>query len=117
MSLKDSQTKFEHDYWNTSFKELIIKLKKENYHIKNNLKIHVCGGSTHALKYYLKKHLKINHLYSKDKANYVIMTNRTSFNPNIKKTCFDKFQSDDIVYVKRSGLILSTFRKIQENEG
>ena len=116
INLKDTQNKFEHDYWNTSFKELVIKLKKENYHLKNNLKIHVCGGDSNVLRHYLQKYLKINRLYNENKANYVIMTNRASFNPNTKKTCFDKFQSSDIFFVQRNGLILSTFRKINENE-
>ena len=116
INLKDTQNKFEHDYWNTSFKELVIKLKKENYHLKNNLKIHVCGGDSNVLRHYLQKYLKINRLYNENKANYVIMTNRASFNPNMKKTCFDKFQSNDIFFVQRNGLILSTFRKINENE-
>ena len=58
----------------------------------------------------------IQNIVNKNKANYVIMTNRASFNPNIKKTCFDKFQSNDIFFVQRNGLILSTFRKINENE-
>ena len=58
----------------------------------------------------------IQNIVNKNKANYVIMTNRASFNPNTKKTCFDKFQSNDIFFVQRNGLILSTFRKINENE-
>ena len=58
----------------------------------------------------------IQNIVNKNKANYVIMTNRASFNLNIKKTCFDKFQSNDIFFVQRNGLILSTFRKINENE-
>ena len=64
----------------------------------------------------MQKYLRINRLYNENKANYVIMTNRASFDPNTKKTCFDKFQTNDIFFVQRNGLILSTFRKINENE-
>lgn len=113
-NLSNSNNKFEHDYWNTSFKELIVKIKKnqneENY---KNYKIYVCGGDEAVADYYLKKYLNIKILDSSKDATHIIMTNRASFNVNIKKTCFEMFPGKDVETVSRNGLVLSTLRELK----
>jgi hypothetical protein len=88
---KNIQYKWEHDYWGTSYKELILNIK--NIHTEEeikNLKLLNCVGDQ-TLLYYLSKKLGINRLVSRDKiheANYVILINRASLkifnNPNLK---------------------------------
>ena len=51
-----------------------------------------------------------------DNFDYVIMTNRIVENKEQNtldnvKTCFQKFEGQDIISVKRNGLMLSTLRK------
>ena len=47
--------------------------------------------------------------------DYVLMTNRILIkkDKNIKN-CFDNFYGEDLVTVKRNGLVLSTLRKIKK---
>ena len=100
-----------HDYWTTSYKEL-IKLIKADKSIKS-IKSDFCGGGIHIVRY-------LSHKYSDGKivfvpyeqADYIIMTNRVSRFHGIMN-CFDLFKGDDIAVVKRNGLILSVIRKIK----
>ena len=81
--------KWEHDYWGSSYKELVLKIKKKytNEQIKN-FKITNCSGDR-TLLYYLSKELGINKLYrgtEELQATHVILINRTTldvFNPKI----------------------------------
>ena len=65
-------------------------------------------------KNYFKKLIN-NKLFSKNEADYVLMTNRASFDVNNKTTCFDEFKGEDLVTVSRLGLTLSTFWKLSKN--
>ena len=110
--LKNSYNKFEHDYWGTSFKELVIKIKNNFPSSEiSNFKFSLCGGDSDALLYYLKKYLNINKIYNYDMSTHIIMTNRASFNVNDKTTCFKKYKGNDLVTITRDDLILSTMRK------
>ena len=40
------------------------------------------------------------------------MTNRASFNKNEKRTCFERFNGEDIILTERGGLKLSVLRKL-----
>ena len=113
--IKDSINKFEHDYWATSFKELVTKIKNVYPQSEiNKFKIAVCGGDEKALLFYLNKNLNIKQIYPLNQASHIIMTNRASFNINDKVTCFKKYKGEDLVYVSRSKLVFSVLRKISK---
>ena len=113
--IKDSINKFEHDYWATSFKELIEKTKTIYPQSEiSKFKIAICGGGKNALLVYLHKNLKIKKIYKADQATHIIMTNRASFNINDKVTCFNKYEGDDLVSVSRNKLVFSVLRKMKK---
>ena len=104
-----NQTKYENDYWGTSFKELVKNMPKK-YNGKNieDYTFFVCGGDPFVAGFYLyKKFKKIKISESSDKANLVIQTNRASFDPSDKRTCFDSNKGIDLVVVERQNMILS----------
>ena len=81
--------KWEHDYWGSSYKELVSKIKnKYSKEEIKNFKITNCSGDK-TLKYYLSKELGINKLYrgtEEFEATHVVLINRTTldvFNPKI----------------------------------
>ena len=113
-NLELASNKFENDYWNTSWKELINILPNEVSGKKiNNSNVAVCGGDANiALYYFSKKNRKINITSAAD-ADFIIMTNRASFSKYDKRTCFDAYKGEDLFNVKRRGLILSKFTKIK----
>ncbi|AFS47731.1 hypothetical protein HIMB5_00009790 [alpha proteobacterium HIMB5] len=88
---KDIQYKWEHDYWATSYKELIQNIK--NSYSKeeiNNLKIANCVADD-TLLYYLYRKLGKKFIYknkNEKQANHVIIINRATLDildkPNIK---------------------------------
>ncbi len=81
--LNNSLNKFEHDYWGTSFKELVIKIKNNFPPSEiSNFKFSVCGGDEDALRYYLMKYLDVNKIYDHSMSTHIIMTNRASFDIN-----------------------------------
>ena len=108
--LSSASNKFENDYWNTSWKELIENIPDAiNGKKISNYKFATCGGSRNvALHYLSKKFKKINFTKPID-ADFIIMTNRASFNKNDKRSCFDIHKGKDLFYVKRGNLILSKF--------
>lgn len=114
INLNIASNKFENDYWNTSWKELINNLPDEVDGKKiNNSNVAVCGGDANIVRYYfLKKNIKIN-ITSIIDADFIIMTNRASFNINDKRTCFNTYKGQDLAIVKRKDLILSKFTKIK----
>ena len=114
INLNIASNKFENDYWNTSWKELINNLPDEVDGKKiNNSNVAVCGGDANIVRYYFsKKNIKIN-ITSIIDADFIIMTNRASFNINDKRTCFNTYKGEDLAIVKRKDLILSKFTKIK----
>jgi hypothetical protein len=113
-NLELASNKFENDYWNTSWKELINNLPDEVAGKKiNNSNVAVCGGDANIVRYYFsKKNKKINITNVVD-ADFIIMTNRASFSKYDKRTCFDAYKGQDLFFVKRKDLILSKFTKIK----
>ena len=89
LKYKDSNEKWEHDYWGSSYKELVLKIKNkyEKEEIKD-FKITNCSGDR-TLMYYLSKELGIKKLYrgtEELEATHVVLINRTTldvFNPKI----------------------------------
>ena len=122
-NLSNAHKKFENDYWATSTKELINKIPNETNFILNKTKIKIafCGVPHNLGKRELNKLNNLSYeqknLYAKD-VDYIIMTNRAEYGrdnntlANIK-TCFEKFRGEDLVSVKRNGLMLSTIRKLK----
>ena len=81
LKLENSIGKFEHDYWGSSYKELVKKIQQKysKEEIKN-FKIADCGGGDYTLIYYLNKYLGIKKTYSNidvlDQATHIVMNNR-----------------------------------------
>ena len=106
----NSQDKFEHDYWLTSIGELAYKIKDKFGKESTKLKIALCGGRALTHGYYFSSVLGNFNIFSFKDADYVIVSNRLLRSD--KKTCNQEFQGEDIVKVKKLGLTLSSFRKI-----
>ena len=102
IKLSYASDKFEHDYWNTSWKELIKDLPDtiEGKEPKN-FNIGVCGGDPNVAAHYLSQRYKKFKVTNASDAHYLIMTNKASFNKNDKRTCFDIYKGKDFYYVKR----------------
>ena len=108
------ENKFEHDYIYTSYPELMKNIKKKYGEVEaSKLKIRTCDNHFWAHKNYFRTILKTKQTAGVD-ADYVIMTNRNL--KYRKMNCFQLFEGEDLVSVKRLGLTLSTFRKIQSEE-
>ena len=112
----DVNFKFENDYWGGSIKELTSKFDLRN----KKILISSCGINEGIAKKYLKmRGFSKARFVSLDKAEYVIMTNRTVYlnkeieNINNITTCFEKYKGEDIVTVSRNKVLLSTIRKIK----
>ena len=81
LKFENSIGKFEHDYWGSSYKELVNKIKEKysKEEIKS-FKIADCGGGDYTLIYYLNKYLNIKKTYSHvnvlDQATHIVMNNR-----------------------------------------
>jgi hypothetical protein len=101
LNFKDSNEKWEHDYWGASYKELVFKIKKK-YSKKElkNFKITLCSNNR-TLSYYLSKELGIRKVYTSKQdeieANHVILINRATLDifhpkiwPNVKHMVSEK---------------------------
>ena len=103
--------------------EIAANTKSSISEISNNskIKVAVCGITDVHIKYYLKryKNLKFKIVNLDENFDYIIMNNRINWDlKNIEidtmknKTCFDKYLGEDIIQIKRRGLILSKLTKI-----
>ena len=112
--------KFENDYWGTSLKELIDKIKTNSaINLKSNLRLSICGVGKGSVKYYLKRKKITNYqiVSASENPDFIILANRVLMDydkENSSKiiTCFDKYKGINIEEVKRNGLILSALKKI-----
>ncbi len=120
-NFSNAYKKFENDYWAISIKELVKKIPKETSLVSNNKKIKIafCGVPHNTAKKELSKLKDLKYeqkyLYSKD-IDFIMMTNRIVANKEENtldkvKTCFEKFEGENLIAVERNGLILSTIRK------
>ena len=110
--------KFENDYWGASIKELVKNSKLDT---NSTILMSSCGINTSLAKKYFKNKGYSNLRFANPKvADYIIMTNRTTFKaPNSKNVnnitnCFDKYYGKNIEEVKRNKQILSVIRKIEK---
>tara|TARA_B100001964_G_scaffold201848_1_gene229808 strand:- start:687 stop:1121 length:435 start_codon:yes stop_codon:yes gene_type:complete len=124
-NLSYADQKFENDYWAVSIKELISKIPMHTNLISDSVKIKIafCGVPHNIGKRELNKLKNLKYeqtdLYNKD-VDYIIMTNRTvekssDIARNDMKTCFKKFEGEDVISIRRKGLMLSTIRKKVKN--
>jgi len=101
--------RFENDYWGLSIKELVSKV---NFKDKGIIKISSCGLNNVNLKNLLNLKPGLNYkIVNPDESKYIIMTNRVLIYTGAK-TCFDEYFGNEIISVKRNGLVLSTIREI-----
>ena len=101
--------KFENDYWGSSIKELI---KNTNLRSDKLITFTTCGVEINVVKNYLKKNGYKNFKFEvSEKADFVIMTNRTVAWENKITNCFEKHKGINLFKVERNGLILSVVRK------
>ena len=116
INLSKAAEKFENDYWNTSWKELIKDLPDEiDGKTLSNFNFAVCGGDANVAGHYLSKRFKKKINFTRaNKADFIVMTNKASFNKNDKRTCFDIYKGKDLFYVKRGNLILSKFTMLKK---
>ena len=114
INLSMAADKFENDYWNTSWKELIKDLPDEIDGKVSNSNVAVCGGDGNVAYHYLSKRFNNINFTEPDKAHFIVMTNKASFNKNDKRTCFDIYKGQDLFYVKRGNLILSKFTMLKK---
>lgn len=86
----DSKEKWEHDYWGSSYKELVTKIEKKYSRDEiKNFKITNCSGDG-TLLYYLVRKLGLKKIYRSsseiDQVTHVVLINRSTldvFNSNI----------------------------------
>ena len=81
MKLSNANTKWEHDYWGASYKELVLKIK-DTYSADEikNLKITNCSGDD-TLLYYLFRNLGKKFIYRNKReyeATHVVIINRST---------------------------------------
>ena len=104
LKLENSIGKFEHDYWGSSYKELVKKIK-ENYSKEeiDKFKIADCGGGDFTLIYYLNKYLGVKKTFSNidvlDQATHIVMNNRAFLD------VFENEHVKDLVNEKGSMLV------------
>ena len=113
-----TQNLYEHDYWATSFKELISKVKQSENLSNKKFSVSICGGdfwqivSEFSKDKTFSKNITFYDYSMADKADYIIMTNRSSFITKNKTTCYSIFSGKDITSVNRLGVDLSVFREL-----
>ena len=102
-----------HDYWTTSYKEL-MQLIKKNPKIKK-IKTDFCGGDLQMIKFLSNKYADKKIVYTPyAEADYIIMINTLSTNVENKSSCYDIHPGKNIVVVKRLGVNLSVLRKLEK---
>jgi len=114
----EASNKFENDYWGSSIKELVNKIKKsDKFENGKNYRIAFCGINYNIGSYYLENIKKFQFIKSSkdDDYDFIIMTNRHNGKDfdkkNEVKTCFNSYKGEDVLSVRRNGLLLSTIRK------
>ena len=115
LNIKFSSTEklYIHDYWGTSYKELMKLIKQDNS--LQNIKTDYCGGDRFGLRYLAKKHSgnKVK-LVPYEEADYIIMIDTVSTDINNRLSCFEVRPGKDIVTVSRLGVKLSVLRKLEK---
>ena len=115
---KNTKNLYQHDFWATSYKELVKKIVQKDEFKNKKFTISVCGGNLWQIAYEFnknksfKKNVYYYHKFVADKADYIIMINRLGSGNFKNVKCFERFQGTDIDSVKRNGITYSLIRKI-----
>ena len=120
IKFSDTKNEYQHDFWGTSYKELIKKTLKNEKFLNSNYTISNCGGDLFQIQSEFIKNEKIRKnrnvkfikTTSASKAEYIIMINRLGNGKFKKEKCFDYFKGKDIFSVERLGVKYSVLRKI-----
>ena len=108
-----TQKLYIHDYWATSYKEL-MKLIYLNKDLKK-IKADYCGGDIHGLRYLSSKYADKKVVFVPyEQADYIVMIDTVSNDINKKSSCFSMRPGEDIVAVERLGVKLSVLRKLKK---
>jgi len=126
LKIKDSMNKFEHDYWGTSYKELIKKIKNTYSQSEiNEFRISECGGGDMTLVYYLNKYLNIKKTYDEYKkgdATHILGNNRAILHldhldlSNLKSTT-KLIYDDELEQIIRSDGVKQTCHNFERFKG
>ena len=109
---------YQHDYWATSYRELVKKIRKDKRFANKKFTVSVCGGNLWQIAYEFnkdrnfRKNIFYYHKFVAHKADYIIMINRLGSGKFKNERCFDRFKGIDIKTVERLGVIYSVFRKL-----
>ena len=111
-NFKNTINLYEHDYWGTSYKELVQLISKNKD--LSELKITTCAADPNGTRYLFRKYLgKKAILVPYEEADYIMMINRVGYDLIKKDSCFTMYPGEDIVSVNRLGVQLSVLRKIK----
>jgi len=118
--------KFEHDYWGTSYKELVKKIKNTYSQSEiNEFRISECGGGDMTLAYYLNKYLNIKKTYDEYKAGdatHILGNNRAILHldhldlSNLKSTT-KSIYDDELEEIIRSDGVKQTCHNFERFKG
>ena len=117
----NTKNHYQHDFWATSYKELINKIKTDSEFKKKKFTVSHCGGNIwQIINEFIKdknliKNVRFYNFYDAHKADYIIMINRLGFGKFKNDKCFDLYDGEDIHTVKRLGIKYSVLRKIKKN--
>ena len=118
INYKNTKNLYQHDFWATSYKELVKKIIKKEEFRNKKFTVSVCGGNLWQVAYEFNKDQRFArnvfyyHKFVAHKADYIIMINRLGSGKFKDTRCFDRFKGEDIDHVERIGVIYSIFRKI-----
>ena len=121
-NFSENHKKFENDYWGVSTRKLIAMIEQSDDIPKNKkIIISTCGVEKNAQVNYLKKikNLNFKMVNNYENFDYIIMNNRLIYDEkNLKnyknaETCFQRFIGNDLVVIKRNGLIISKITKVK----
>ena len=118
----ENSKKFENDYWGVSTKKLISSITDNKKIISDSkIKVAVCGLPENVQNNYLKKikNLKFKIVSRNEDFDYIIMNNRVIwdkksdiYDSKTAETCFEKYSGNDLIEIKKRGLVISKITKI-----
>ena len=119
INYSNTENLYQHDYWATSYKELVKKIKNNEKFSNKKFSVSVCGGNLNQIinEFIKDKNFRQNVTYypkiAAHEADYIIMINRLGSGKFKNEKCFNRFKGADINSVNRLGINYSVFRKIK----
>ena len=121
INFTNTKNNYQHDFWATSYKELINKIKKDDKFKDTKFTISHCGGNIwQIINEFIKekdliKNVRFYNFYDAHRADYIIMINRLGFGKFKNNKCFDLYEGVDVYSVVRLGIKYSVLRKVKKN--